>query len=94
MDAYGMEPTPADLDAIEAEWPVIEAELGVLDTEIAAIAAPRGPRRWTGDGCGALAGGCSPRLRSGRPSSARPRSSTTRGMVPREPVPHLRGRCP
>ena len=37
MDAYDMEPTPADLDAIEAEWPVIEAELGVLDAEIAAL---------------------------------------------------------
>jgi hypothetical protein len=37
MDAYDMEPTPADLAAIEAEWPVIEAELGVLDAEIAAL---------------------------------------------------------
>jgi hypothetical protein len=39
MDAYNIdsEPTPADLDAIEAEWPVIEAELGVLDAEIAAL---------------------------------------------------------
>jgi hypothetical protein len=37
MDAYNLEPTPADLAAIEAEWPVIEAELGVLDAEIAAL---------------------------------------------------------
>jgi hypothetical protein len=37
MDAYDVEPTAADLAAIEAEWPVIEAELGVLDAEIAAL---------------------------------------------------------
>lgn len=37
MDAYDIEPTPADLAAIEAEWPLIEAELGVLDAEIAAL---------------------------------------------------------
>ena len=37
MDAYDVEPTPVDLDAIEAEWPVIEAELRVLDAEIAAL---------------------------------------------------------
>jgi hypothetical protein len=43
MDAYDVEPTPADLDAIEAEWPLIEAELGVLDAEIAAITALGGP---------------------------------------------------
>jgi hypothetical protein len=36
-DDYGIEPTPAELTAIEAEWPVIEAELGVLDAEIAAL---------------------------------------------------------
>jgi hypothetical protein len=33
-------PTAADLDAIEAEWPVIEAELDVLDAEISALTAP------------------------------------------------------
>ncbi len=33
------EPTPEDLSAIEAEWPVIEAELSVLDAEIALINA-------------------------------------------------------
>jgi hypothetical protein len=43
MDVYDMEPTPADLDAIEAEWPLIEAELGVLDAQIAALNAAGGP---------------------------------------------------
>jgi Family of unknown function (DUF6284) len=43
MDDFDMEPTAADLDAIEAEWPVIEAELAVLDAEIAALTAPGGP---------------------------------------------------
>lgn len=38
-----MEPTGADLDEIEAEWPVIEAELGVLDAEIAAASHPGRP---------------------------------------------------
>ena len=33
------EPSPDDLDAIEAEWPLIEAELSVLDAEIALINA-------------------------------------------------------
>jgi len=33
------EPTPADLSAIEGEWPLIEAELTVLDAEIANIYA-------------------------------------------------------
>jgi len=33
-------PTQADLDAIEAEWPVIEAELDVLDAQISALVAP------------------------------------------------------
>jgi hypothetical protein len=32
-------PTPADLSAIEAEWPLIEAELSVLDAEIINIYA-------------------------------------------------------
>jgi len=37
------EPTAAELDAIEAEWPLIAAELDVLDAEIAIInAADRG----------------------------------------------------
>lgn len=36
-------PSTADLDAIEAEWPLIAAELDVLDAEIAIInAADRG----------------------------------------------------
>jgi hypothetical protein len=43
MDDFDMEPTTADLDAIEAEWPVIEAELAVLDAQIAALTAPGGP---------------------------------------------------
>ncbi|MEU7909173.1 DUF6284 family protein [Actinoplanes sp. NPDC049118] len=33
------EPSAADLDAIEAEWPLIAAELDVLDAEIATICA-------------------------------------------------------
>lgn len=32
-------PTAAELDAIEAEWPLIAAELDVLDAEIAIINA-------------------------------------------------------
>lgn len=40
MDLDDMEPTAVDLDAIEAEWPVIAAELRVLDAEIAALARP------------------------------------------------------
>jgi len=32
-------PTSLDLNAIEAEWPLIEAELSVLDAEIANIYA-------------------------------------------------------
>jgi hypothetical protein len=37
------EPPAADLDAIEAEWPLIAAELDVLDAEITIInAADRG----------------------------------------------------
>jgi len=33
------EPTPADLNAIEREWPLIEAELELLDAQIASINA-------------------------------------------------------
>ncbi|MET8147672.1 DUF6284 family protein [Actinoplanes sp. NPDC049668] len=33
------EPSDADLDAIEFEWPLIAAELDVLDAEIATIYA-------------------------------------------------------
>jgi hypothetical protein len=33
------EPSAAELDAIEAEWPLIAAELDVLDAEIALINA-------------------------------------------------------
>ncbi|BCJ65882.1 DUF6284 family protein [Polymorphospora rubra] len=33
------EPTAADLDAIDQEWPVIAAELDLLDAEIALINA-------------------------------------------------------
>jgi hypothetical protein len=37
------EPSAADLDAIEADWPLIAAELDVLDAEISIInAADRG----------------------------------------------------
>ncbi|GAB1695038.1 DUF6284 family protein [Krasilnikovia sp. M28-CT-15] len=37
------EPTPADLAAIEDEWPLIEAELDVVNAEIAMLyAADRG----------------------------------------------------
>jgi uncharacterized protein DUF6284 len=38
-----LEPTPADLAAIEAEWPQIEADLAVLDAEIRALVAHGGP---------------------------------------------------
>jgi hypothetical protein len=37
------EPTPADLTAIEAEWPLIEADLSLLDAQIRALAAEGGP---------------------------------------------------
>jgi hypothetical protein len=40
MADFDMEPTTADLAAIEAEWPVIEAELAVLDAQISALVAP------------------------------------------------------
>jgi hypothetical protein len=43
MNLDDMEPTAADLDAIEAEWPVIEAELAVLDAEIAVLSTAGGP---------------------------------------------------
>ncbi len=33
------DPTPEDLTAIDAEWPLIEAEIAVLDAEIALINA-------------------------------------------------------
>ena len=36
-------PSPAELAAIEAEWPLIEAELAVLDAEIVALSAAGGP---------------------------------------------------
>ena len=35
----GEEPTPADMAAIEREWPVIAAELDLLDAEIAELIA-------------------------------------------------------
>ena len=35
------EPSPAELAAIDAEWPVFEAELALLDAEIAIIRAGR-----------------------------------------------------
>ena len=34
---------PAELAAIEAEWPLIEAELALLDAEIAALSVAGGP---------------------------------------------------
>lgn len=43
MDLYDREPSAADLDAIEAEWPLIEADLAVLDAEIAALSHAGGP---------------------------------------------------
>lgn len=36
---YGEEPTPADLAAIEAEWPLIAAELDLLDAQITHLSA-------------------------------------------------------
>lgn len=43
MDAYDVEPTPAELTAIEAEWPLIEAELALLDAQLAVLNAAGGP---------------------------------------------------
>jgi hypothetical protein len=43
MDDYDMEPSAADLAAIESEWPLIEADLAVLDAEIAALSHAVGP---------------------------------------------------
>lgn len=37
--ASGEDPTPAELDAIEQEWPKIAAELELLDAEISYITA-------------------------------------------------------
>ncbi|WFE27810.1 DUF6284 family protein [Solwaraspora sp. WMMD791] len=37
------DPSPEDLAAIEAEWPLIAAELDLVDAEIAALAAGGGP---------------------------------------------------
>jgi len=41
-------PTVADLDAIEAEWPVIEAEMALLDAEIRVLTmdGPPAPIDW------------------------------------------------
>ncbi len=41
MHAVGDGPSRADIEAIEAEWPVIEAELAVVDAEI--VIALNGP---------------------------------------------------
>ena len=50
IDADQPEPSPGDLAAIDAEWPLIDAELAVLDAEIAMLyAADRGgpsPMDW------------------------------------------------
>lgn len=45
------EPTPADLTAIEVEWPLIEAELAALDADIVILSSDTGPtdldwQRW------------------------------------------------
>jgi Family of unknown function (DUF6284) len=37
------EPTPPELAAIEAEWPLIDAELSLLDAEIRMLSAHGGP---------------------------------------------------
>ena len=39
----GDEPTPADLDLIEQEWPLIDAELALLDAEIRILTVHGGP---------------------------------------------------
>jgi hypothetical protein len=39
VDPLDAGPTPIDLQAIEAEWPVIAAELDLLDAEIALLMA-------------------------------------------------------
>ena len=36
-------PSPAELAAIEAEWPLIEAELAMLDAQIVVLSAAGGP---------------------------------------------------
>ncbi len=45
-DDYDGEPSPDELAAIAAEWPVIEAELSLLDAEIGVISAPRPVTAW------------------------------------------------
>ncbi|HEX6500173.1 MAG TPA: DUF6284 family protein [Micromonosporaceae bacterium] len=37
------EPTPAELAAIEAEWPLIEAEMSLVDAEILVMTADPRP---------------------------------------------------
>jgi len=37
------EPTSADLDAIEVEWPLIEAEIALVDAEIRILCADGAP---------------------------------------------------
>jgi hypothetical protein len=43
MTSEGEMPGDAELDAIEAEWPVLAAELAVLDAEIRVLSAVGGP---------------------------------------------------
>ncbi|WP_433208067.1 DUF6284 family protein [Dactylosporangium sp. CS-047395] len=40
---YQDEPTPADLAAIEQEWPPIEAEMALVDAEIRVLTNDGGP---------------------------------------------------
>ena len=37
------EPSPEDLAAIDAEWPLIAAEVDLVDAEIRVLTAPHGP---------------------------------------------------
>lgn len=43
MGSDEVEPTRADLAAIEREWPLIEAELAVVEAEALALCAEPGP---------------------------------------------------
>jgi len=42
-DPSTQEPSPADLAAIDAEWPAIDAEMALVDAEIRVLTAAGGP---------------------------------------------------
>ena len=53
-------PSPAELAAIEAEWPLIEAELACWTRRSWPCRLPVARRRWIGAGCAARNAGCWP----------------------------------